>query len=115
MDKKGVILLNVIIILLTIALIGASLAAFFSLVNLSARITANDAKAFYLAEAGMAHAVNIIREKALSTDIFEKKIGPLSLGDGTYEIRIDVARSVIVSTGRAGGSKKTLQLQYSTL
>ncbi len=110
--NKAFILLNVVIILLTIALIGASLVAFLSLTSFSARTTADRAKAFYLAEAGIARAINVLRNKAgLDSDM----IGPVSLGEGTYEVKIDFSQSLIVSTGRVGGSKKTLQLQYSTL
>ncbi|UCD55133.1 MAG: hypothetical protein JSV93_06395 [Candidatus Omnitrophota bacterium] len=110
--NKAIILLNVVIILLTIALIGASLVAFLSLTSFSAQTTADRTKAFYLAEAGIAHAINILRNRArLENDT----IGPVSLGEGTYEVKIDFGQSVIVSTGRVGNSKKTLQLQYSTL
>lgn len=110
--NKGLILLNVVIILLTIALIGASLVAFLSLTNFSARTTAERTKAFYLAEAGIAHAINVLRNKAgLDSD----RIGPLSLGEGTYEVKIDFSQSLIVSTGRVGNAKKTLQLQYAAL
>ncbi len=110
--NKGLILLNVVIILLTIALIGASLVAFFSLTNLSVRTTADRAKAFYLAEAGIAHAISVLRSKAGSG---HDRIGPVSLGEGIYEVEIDFSQSLIISTGRVGSSKKTLQLQYSAL
>jgi len=113
--KNGVVLLNVVIILLTIALIGASLAAFFSLVNIAARETVNEAKAFYLAEAGIAHAVGMLRNRTVIAEVENERIGPISLGDGTYEIEIDLMQSLIISTGRVASTRKTLQLQYSTL
>ena len=111
--NKGFILLNVIIILLTIALIGATLAAFFSLTSFSARRTADETKAFYLAEAGIAHAINVLRNKAGLAH--NNKIGPISLGEGIYEVTIDFNQALIVSRGRVGSSRRTLQLQYSAL
>lgn len=112
MGRSGVILLNVVIILLTIALIGASLVAFFSLVNISARLTADEAKAFYLAEAGIADAVSLLQSRATG---IEQSVGPVELGEGTYEVEIDIIQSLIISTGRVGPAKKILQLYYSTL
>ena len=55
--NHGVILLSVLIILLTISLIGASLMSFFFSVDVTAQYSVESAKAFYLAEAGIAHAV----------------------------------------------------------
>jgi len=110
--KKGIVLLNVVIILLTIALIGASLVAFFSLVILYARTSEEEAKAFYLAEAGISHAVSVLRNKKGASGKPIKKIGPVSLGGGVYEVEIDIPQLLIVSTGRVGSSGKTLQLRY---
>jgi Tfp pilus assembly protein PilX len=114
-SKGGVVLLSVVIILLTIALIGASLAAFFSAVNAAARTTADEAKAFYLAEAGIARAVSLLRNEADAAMKFNEVIGPFTLGEGSYSIRLDLVQSLIISTGEVGNSKVTLQLQYSAL
>ena len=114
MGERGVILLNVIIILLTIALIGASLMTFFFSVNLFARTVADRAKAFYLAEAGIASAVGTLRGASMYTDS-DQTIGPMSLGEGTYEVKIDIINSLITSTGKVSGTERTLQLQFNAL
>ncbi|MBL7069456.1 MAG: hypothetical protein ISS34_06320 [Candidatus Omnitrophica bacterium] len=115
MNNKGVILLSVVIILLTIALIGASLVAFFSSVNLAARAMVDEAKAFYLAEAGISHAINLLYSQADAAMDADQIIGPISLGEGEYSIKLDLVQSLIISIGEARGSKITLQLQYSAL
>lgn len=113
--KKGVILLSVVIIMLTIALVGASLIAFFVSVDLSIRSTVDEAKAFYLAEAGIASAINILRGKVVSMTKSEETMGPIKLGDGTYTVKIDYAHSLIISIAEVNSVKKTLQLQYAML
>jgi len=115
MDNKGVVLLSVIIILLTVALIGASLVTFFSSVDLSARTVADEAKAIYLAEAGIAHAIYTLRTKADTTKRPHEVIGPINLGEGTYSVKIDINQALITSTGDVRGAKKTVQLQYRAL
>ncbi|MFH1797723.1 MAG: hypothetical protein ABH844_00020 [Candidatus Omnitrophota bacterium] len=112
--KKGIILLNVVMILLMIAFIGASLVAFLSLVNFSANMVIDEMKAFYLAESGIAQAVSVLRNQAGVFGEDGNKIGPIFLGDGSYQIEIDVSHSLIISTGRVGSAKKVLQLQYNT-
>jgi hypothetical protein len=115
MNKNGIILLNVIIILLTIAIVGASLVIFFSSVDLSARTVADEAKAMYLAEAGISHAVYLLRNEASSAGELGQTIGPVSLGDGAYMVDIDLAHCLITSSGKVGSVEKTVQLQYSAL
>lgn len=115
-NDKGIILLNVVIILLMIAFIGASLVAFLSLVTFSADLIIDEIKAFYLAEAGISQAVNVLRNQSQSASFEElgDKIGPIAFGEGTYEIEVNRNQSLIISTGRVGGVKKVLQLQYNT-
>ena len=115
MNRSGVVLLNVVIILLTIALIGASLVAFLSLVSLSTRTAAEEIKAFYLAEAGISTAVSTLRNKAGVSGNRLYTIGPVELGEGTYEVTIDPLQSLIISTGKVASTQKTLQLYYSAL
>ena len=115
MDKRGVVLLSVIMILLTVAIIGASLVAFFSSVSMSAGTVADAAKALYLAEAGVSRAVNMLRTEAGAGGMFEERIGPVSLGEGTYTVEFDIIQSMITSTGEVHGTRKTVQLQYSAL
>jgi len=115
--KQGVVLLSVVIILLTIALIGASLVAFFSSVNIGVQAVADDAKALYLAEAGIAYAVHTLRSQAGAGAGGEmgEIIGPVTLGEGAFTVKIDLTQSLITSTGDVKGAKKTIQLQYSAL
>ena len=113
--NRAIVLLSVVIILIMISLIGTSLVAFFSLVNFSARNTVDEVKAFYLAEAGIAQALNMIRNKVSIKDDADSKIGPIQLGSGTYEVEIDPLNLLITATGRVGNTKKTLQIFYSTL
>ena len=113
--QKGVVLLTVVIIMLTIALIGASLVTFFSSVNVSARNVADEAKALYLAEAGIAHAVKMLRSETGASGPLGEVIGPVELGEGVYTIEVEFAQSLITSTGEVGGIKKTVQLQYKAL
>ena len=113
--NHGIVLLNVIIILLVIAFIGTSLAIFFSSVNISARTIADEAKALYLAEAGIAHTLYILRTRAGAGGQLDATIGPISLGEGTYTVKLDFSLSLITSTGNVHDIIKTVQLQYSSL
>lgn len=112
--NRGIILLNVVIILLMVAFIGASLVAFLSLVTFSADVIIDEIKAFYLAEAGISQAVNVLHNQSTATEELSDKIGPITLGEGTYEIELNRNQSLIISTGRIGSVKKVLQLQYTT-
>lgn len=113
--EEGIVLLSVIIILLTISLVGVSLVAFFSSVNMSARAIADEAKALYLAEAGIARAVYLLRTQAGTEETVAGNIGPVNLGEGAYNVKIDFSQSLITSTGEVGKISKTLQLQYKAL
>jgi len=115
MNNKGVVLLSVVIILLTITLIGGSLAAFLSSVNISTGNIADQTKALYLAEAGIAHAIHNLRTEAGEGGILDKTIGPITLGEGTYQVSVDFAQSLITSTGEVRGTRRTLQFQYKPL
>lgn len=107
-------LISVVVIMLTIAIIGASLVELISSVNFSTDNVLNKTKARYLAEAGIAHAVNLLRSKS-GGDVTEltEKVGPIPLGDGTYTIIFDFTESMITSIGRVNGVSKKLQLQYN--
>ncbi|MFH1503867.1 MAG: hypothetical protein ABIH08_00530 [Candidatus Omnitrophota bacterium] len=113
--KKGIVLFSVIAMLLIIALIGASLAAFFSSVSLSTRTDIDKAKALYLAEAGIAYATNSLRTQAGADGGSEKSIGPINLGDGVYVVEVDCNQGVITSEGTVNGVTKKIQLQYKAL
>ena len=114
-NNKGVVLISVIIVFLTIALIGATLVAFFSSVNISSRNSVDEIKALYLAEAGIAYAIHLLRYQTGSHEELAKPKGPFQLGDGTYVVEINHFQSLITSIGEVNGIKKTIQLQYSAL
>ena len=57
-NQSGVALITVVIVMLTMALIGASLAELSSAVNFSVDTIVDETKARYLAEAGIAHALH---------------------------------------------------------
>lgn len=113
--KRGIVLLSVVVILLTVALIGTSLVAFFSSVSLSATTIVDEAKALYLAEAGIAHAIYMLHNQAGIGGELAQDIGPVHLGEGTYVVNLDLVQSMITATGQVGGMEKTVQLQYSSL
>lgn len=113
--RKSVVLISVIIVFLTIALIGATLVAFFSSVDMSSRNFLDETKALYLAEAGIAYAIHLLRYQAGSHEELAKPKGPFQLGDGTYMVEINHYQSLITSIGEVNGTKKTIQLQYSAL
>ena len=81
-NKRGVVLISVVVIILTMALIGASLIAFYTSVNLTARQATDDSKAFYLAEAGISYAIHQMREHAHTNAVkpMDEIMGPVSLG-----------------------------------
>ena len=113
-NDSGVILINVIIILLMIAVIGASLMTFFFSVSLFARAITDGAKAFYLAEGGISYGIHILKSSAVS-DLEFQEFGPIGLGEGVFSVTIDYRRSLITSMGLVNGVDKTVQLQFSAL
>lgn len=112
-DARGVALITVVIIMLTVALLGASLVELVTTVNLSSQSVADQAKARYLAEAGIAVAIHSLREHAAGEAIKDEKIGPTVLGDGTYTVVFNPSESLITSIGIVNGISKKIQLQYN--
>ena len=115
---RGVALITVIIVMLTLALMGASLAELSSVVNFSVDTILDETKARYLAEAGIAHALHELRSGADLSDTIDKTSGePIEfpLGEGTYSIKYDAGESLITCTGIVHETKKTMQLQYNVL
>ncbi len=115
--ERGVALITVIIIMLTMALIGASLAELSSAVSDSIGTILDQTKARYLAEAGIAHALHELR---LGADLAVESVDPVSgepiyypLGEGGYSVVYDAEGSMITCTGIVHETKKTLQLQYN--
>ncbi|OGW83373.1 MAG: hypothetical protein A3C47_03310 [Omnitrophica bacterium RIFCSPHIGHO2_02_FULL_51_18] len=113
MNERGVTLITVVIIMFTIALIGASLIELVSSVNLSTNKVLDETKARYLAEAGIAEAIYILRARAGAEESLDEILGPVPLGDGTYTVWFDFRESLITSIGTVNSIKKKLQLQYN--
>lgn len=114
--ERGVALITVVIVMLTMALIGAALAELSSSVNFSVENILDETKARYLAEAGIAHALHELRSGSdLSREVDKITGEPVyfPLGDGSFAVAYNAAESLLTSTGVVHGTKKTLQLQYN--
>ena len=115
-NDRGVALITVIIIMLTMALIGASLAELSAAVSDSVDTILDETKARYLAEAGIAHALHELRAGSDLADTVDPVTGDaiyFPLGEGGYSVIYDPEGSMITCTGIVHETKKTLQLQYN--
>ena len=116
LNQRGVALITVIIIMLTMALIGASLAELSSAVSYSVDTILDETKARYLAEAGIAHVLSELRIGADLSDNVDKTTGEpiyFPLGEGGYSVVFNAEESLITCTGIVHETKKTLQFQYN--
>ena len=115
-DERGIALITVVIVMLTMALIGASLAEFSSAVSDSVDTILDETKARYLAEAGIAHALHELRLGSDLSDAVDAATGEpiyFPLGEGGYSVVFDPEGSMITCTGIVHETKKTMQLQYN--
>ena len=101
--------------MLTMALIGASLAELSSSVNFSVDTIMDETKARYLAEAGIAFALYQLRAGGTLENSVDAEGDPVKypLGEGFYTVIFEPEESLITSSGVVNGIKKTLQLQYN--
>ena len=109
-------MITIVIVMLTMALIGAALAELSFSVNDSVESILDQTKARYLAEAGIAHVLHELRNGSDLSDAVDKTTGEpiyFPLGDGAYAVIYDPSESLITSTGVVNGTKKTMQLQYN--
>ena len=114
--EKGVALITVIVVMLTMALIGAALAELSSSVSYSVDTILDETKARYLAEAGIAYALHELRNGADLSNTVDKVTGDpvyFPLGEGGYTVVYNASESLITCAGIVNGVKKTLQLQYN--
>ncbi len=111
--NKGVALITVVIMMFTIALIGASLVELITSVHGSSQRILDETKARYLAEAGIAKAIALLRTRAGAGETLDETLGPTPLGDGAYTVSFNFRESLITSVGEVNGIKKKLQLQYN--
>ena len=116
-SKRGTVLLGVLIVLLTISLIGATLASLFLSVTAMAEVELERAQALYLAEAGVAQVLHQLRQagaSGLAVGISEQ-VQSASLGEGEYEVRNDPVTAVVTSVGKVRGVRRTIQVRYQPL
>ncbi len=117
-NSHGAILLLVIIVILTVSLIGATLIALFNNIIMSSQVELDRARALYLAEAGVAQAINALRGQAAGTPLQSESqqiIPPTQLGEenGYFEVYHDIAQATITSIGSSNSVKRTLQVKYN--
>ena len=109
----------VLIIILTISLLGATLMAlFFNVLSLS-RIELDRTRALYLAEAGIAKAIGVLKKQAgfpisseESAEQADMIVTPTKLNEGSFEVYNDFSQSTIISIGKSNGVKRTIQVRY---
>jgi type II secretory pathway component PulK len=115
-DSKGIALISVVVVMLTMALIGAALAELSSAVTYSVDNILDETKARYLAEAGIAFALHQLRSGADLSDTIDKNTNEpvyFPLGEGGFNVLFDPNESLITCTGIVNDVKKTMQLQYN--
>ena len=115
-NNSGVALIMVVIIMLTIALIGAALAELSASVNYSVGNILEQTQARYLAEGGIAYALHELRQGSDLSSAVDPATGEpvlFALGNASYAVTYDASEQLISSTGIVNGTKKTLQLQYN--
>ncbi|MDI6606608.1 MAG: hypothetical protein QME65_05665 [Candidatus Omnitrophota bacterium] len=123
-NNKGAILLMVLIVILTISLLGTALFALFFNVLVTSRVELYRAQALYLAEAGLAKAVNTLKTQAgqgagALQVVFTDTPQPLpivprtELGEGFFEAYSDLSESMLVSYGTSHGVTRAIQMKYS--
>ncbi|MBU1122822.1 MAG: hypothetical protein KKF54_09080 [Candidatus Omnitrophica bacterium] len=123
-DRRGAILMMVLIVILTISLLGASLTLFFFDVFISIRTELDRARALYLAEAGISMAVNKFKNQARtegvsavsvkSTGDLQQIVARTQLDEGFFTVYHDFSQSAVVSVGESNGVKRAIQLKFKT-
>ena len=115
--EQGAILLIVLIVLLTISLLGTTLIALFYNVLISSRTELDRARALYLAEAGIAKAMSMLKGQAgvvgISQGNRQQIVAPTQLGEGSFEVFNDFSQSTIISIGVSQGVRRTIQVKYN--
>ena len=119
LNQQGAILLIVLIVVLTISIIGASLIALFYSVYISSQTELDRARALYLAEAGVAQAIHMLRKPpapappgAPAIKDSQRIVPPTQLGEGYFEVYCDFSQSAIISIGTSHGVRRIIQVKY---
>ena len=114
-NKNGAILLIVLVVSLTVSLIGATLFVLYYNVLTSSQIELYRAQALYLAEAGIAKTINMLKNQAgaIIPSPTNQIIPQTKLGEGSYEVFGDMAESTMLSVGTSHGVQRKIQLKYN--
>lgn len=111
--KQGAALLTTVILLLTLASIGAAVAGMASARSSLVNLEVERLQAAYLAEAGLARA---LYEIANGRDLFGKDgIGVISLtpyGSGAFQVEHDPATRSLVGVGVVGDVRRVIVYRY---
>lgn len=125
-SRSGAILLIVLIVVLTISLLGTTLVALFYNVLSAGQIEMYRTQALYLAEAGLADAISMLRQQAGKSTRqlppapqklvlggqMVRLIARTSFGGGYYEVDADLLDNTLVSSGTNHGVTRTIQVKY---
>ena len=111
-NKKGTILLTVIMVLIFLAVMGMSLLGLLFSQTTLGMLAIDRLKAFYLAEAGIAKSIH-----ELKTDIDSDGNGlgnllPTKLGKGKFWATHNFPTSTITAVGEVNKVKRTIQIKY---
>ncbi len=109
---RGAILIGVLIILLTITLLGSTLASFFISVTTIADIELARAQSLYLAEGGIARALYELHQASILGTTTATSYDNVPLGPGTYSVTHDIYSGVITSIGKSQGVERVIQIKY---
>lgn len=112
-NQRGIALITVVIMMISLALIGATLIEFAASVNLSSQTVMDEVKALYLAEAGISYGIHSLRNRAGSDKLKDEKLGPVPLGEGSFTVEFSFSESLMIATGTVHGVSKRLELQYN--
>jgi hypothetical protein len=116
--EKGIVLVMVIVIAIILAIVGLGVLILAEQESVVTKIDADKAKAFYLAEAGLAKIQESF-QSPISGSIVEMFKEPIheTLAQGSYSVAIveEDANYFVVSTGVCGKTKEQIRVQASFL
>ncbi len=118
--QKGAVLLIVLIVILAISLLGMTLVALFFNVLTASRIELYRTQALFLAEAGIAKGVSMLKSQAGTGVVISPGQATLQLivprtelGEGSFEVYSDLPQATLVSYGTSHGVTRVIQVKYS--
>jgi hypothetical protein len=111
---KGIVLPIVIVIILILVITGMAILTLAEQESILGAIEANKAKAFYLAEAGLAKMTEKLQKPITET---LSEVLTESLEDGSYRVEFDTNSSpcYVISTGISGTIHKKIRVQANFL